>query len=84
MAGMSCWEVQANGGAECRGARLVREGARVVWCPETSSRGEAKQPRNARAAERARTRGAKSPRQESPDPLAVGRECRAPIVHGRD
>jgi hypothetical protein len=46
----------------------VREGARVWWCPEASSRGEAKQPR--RRAGR---------RQEScPDPLTANRECRAP------
>jgi hypothetical protein len=27
------------------------------WCPEASSRGDAKQPRNARATDRARTQG---------------------------
>jgi hypothetical protein len=43
------------------------------WCPEASSRGDAKQPRRrAGPAERARTGGAKSPgRKVCPDPWTV-------------
>jgi hypothetical protein len=72
--GATEWAHQHLGGAgkwRCRGARLVREGAR--WCApkqaaETNSRGDA------RAAERARTGGTKSPDWKAgncPDPLTV-------------
>jgi hypothetical protein len=53
-----------------RGARLVREVPRVVHRSQQPRRSQAAE--ESWAAERARTGGAKSPRQEScPDPLAV-------------
>jgi hypothetical protein len=44
----STWQVQAAGGTQARQAE---------WCPEASSRGDAKKPRNAWAAGRARLAG---------------------------
>jgi hypothetical protein len=68
----STWEVQANGGEEEHGSCARARG----WCPEASSRGEAKQPR--RCAGRragAHRRGEGPPARKLP--RSAGRECRA-------